>query len=128
MLRRRRPVITIIFGSICALAVFLTFKHYFGDGVKENNAKKIVIKKRRDHIDLAIHDSFFVHQFDQIPDRENEEYNSAQHDFVNIFQHRSPLEAPCVPFQTWRGTIKICTHDPKQDNMISAFVHSFGNI
>lgn len=125
MLRRRRPVITIIFGSICALAVFLSFKHYFGDDVKENKGKKLVIRKRRDHIDLAIHDSFFVHQFDQIPDREHEKDDSAQHDFVNIFQRRSRPEAPCVPFQTWRGTIKICTHDPKQDKMISAFVHSF---
>lgn len=100
MLRRRRPVITIIFGSICALAVFLSFKHYFGDDVKENKGtNKLVIRKRRDHIDLAIHDSFFVHQFDQIPGREHEKDDSAQHDFVNIFPQRSRPEAPCVPFQ-----------------------------
>lgn len=125
MLRKRRTVITITLGSICALAVFLSVKHYLGDGVKENNGERIIIIKRRDHIDVAIHDSFFVHQFDQIPDRESEEGNSAQHDYVNIFKHRSLVEAPCVPFQTWKGTIKICTHDPKQDKMISAFIHSF---
>lgn len=61
MLWRRRFVIIIIFGLICVFVVFLLFKYYFGDDVKENKGKKIVIRKRRDYIDLVIYDLFFVY-------------------------------------------------------------------
>lgn len=62
MLWRRRFVIIIIFGLICVFVVFLLFKYYFGDDVKENKGiNKLVIRKRRDYIDLVIYDLFFVY-------------------------------------------------------------------
>lgn len=61
MLWRRRFVIIIIFGLICVFVVFLLFKYYFGDDVKENKGKKLGIRKRRDYIDLVIYDLFFVY-------------------------------------------------------------------
>lgn len=124
MLRKRRIVIIII-GILCCLGVFLSTKPYLGHIEEEEYEKSTVKIRKRDHIDAAIHDSFYIHQFDHTVQTKVDYRNLRQTDAVNIFQGQKLKNPPCVPFQTWRGTIKICTHDPEQDTMISAFVHEF---
>ncbi|XP_061182433.1 uncharacterized protein LOC133190759 [Saccostrea echinata] len=128
MLRRRRTVI-ITLGILCSVAVFLLINLYWQDRGDEKVTRSVKTERRtiRDYIDSSIHDSFYVHQFDRKSLKLTKtaiDYNS-ENNAVNIFQYQKLKSAPCVPFQTWRGMIKICTHNPKQDTMISAFVHEF---
>lgn len=129
MLRKRRSVILITLGSICVCSVYVSLRLYLKDSVKEEKRPNLGIRKSRDYVDVDIHDSFFLHQFDQqLPKNRKLENGNNRNGLgnLNLFQHRKGKKPPCVPFTTWRGTIKICTHDPKQDRMISAFIHSYG--
>ncbi|XP_062619986.1 uncharacterized protein LOC134281566 [Saccostrea cucullata] len=128
MLRRRRTVIITI-GILFSIAVCLSTYLYRQDREDRKAKRSVKIKKHtvRDHIDSSIHDSFYVHQFDRKSPEQTKiaSDHNPENNAVNTFYYQKLKSAPCVPFQTWRGMIKICTHDPKQDTMISAFVHEF---